>query len=76
MSSVETSPAVGFQKAWTITGCLLVCAAAILVARILYEETILTWRTGPQMLGFAMAHGALPFVLITGSLAYPAFCFG
>ena len=71
MSSVETSPAVGFQKAWTILGYLLVCAAAILVTRILYEETILTWRTGPQMLGFAMAHGALPFVLITGVIGLP-----
>jgi hypothetical protein len=68
---VETSRAVGFPNAWTITGYLLFCAATILVARILYEETILTWLSGPQAVGFAMAHGALAPVFIAGSIALP-----
>jgi hypothetical protein len=66
---VKTNGIVGFPKAWTVTGYLLFCGAAILVARILYEETILTWVSGPQMVGFAMAHGALPFVFITGIIS-------
>ena len=61
----------GFPKVWIITGYLLLCAAAILVARILYEETVLTWRNGPQMVGFAMAHGALAPIFILGSIALP-----
>ncbi len=27
---------------------------------------VLTWLSGPQMVGFAMMHGALPFLLISG----------
>lgn len=33
--------------------------------RLIYEQTILTWRNGPQMLGFAMAH-LHPELLIVG----------
>jgi len=72
ISDVELNRAVGFPKPWTITGYLLFCAAAILVGRIVYEETILTWLSGPQMVRFAMAHGALPFVFITGIWRDPA----
>jgi Ankyrin repeats (3 copies) len=68
---VKLSGPVGFPKAWTITGYSLFFAAAILVARILYEETILTWVSGPQMVGFAMAHGALAPIFIVGSIALP-----
>lgn len=56
----------GFSKAWTVIGYLLLGGAAVLVGRIVYEESILTWISGPQMVGFAMMHGALPFVLIAG----------
>lgn len=63
---MRTNVTVGFPKAWTVTGYLLFGGAAILVGRIVYEETILTWVDGPQMVGFAMAHGALPFILIAG----------
>jgi hypothetical protein len=68
---VGLSGAVGFPRAWTITGYLLFCAIAILIGRIVYEETILTWLSGPQMVGFAMAHGALAPILIAGSIALP-----
>jgi len=66
---VKLSGAGGFAKAWTITGYLLFCAAAILVGRSVYEETILTWVSGPQMVGFAMAHGALAPLLIVESVS-------
>lgn len=62
---------VGLPKAWTTTGYLLLCGAAIFVVRIVYEETILTWFNGPQMVGFAMMHGALPFILIAGFIGLP-----
>jgi hypothetical protein len=56
----------GFPKAWTVTGYLLLGAAGVFVGRIVYEETILTWLRGPQMVGFAMMHGALPLLLLAG----------
>ena len=68
---VRTNGIVGLPKAWTITGYLLLCGAAIFVGRIVYEETILTWLSGPQMVGFAMMHGALPFILIPGFIGLP-----
>jgi NO-binding membrane sensor protein with MHYT domain len=30
----------------------------MLAARMVWEETSLTWQQGPQMLGFSLAHGA------------------
>ena len=70
-SIVRTNGAVGLPKAWTITGYLLVCGAAVFVGRIVYEETILTWRNGPQMVGFTIMHGALPFILFSGLIGLP-----
>jgi hypothetical protein len=68
---VRTDGITGFPKAWVIAGYLLVGGAAIFVGRIVYEETILTWLKGPQMVGFAMMHGALPLIGITGFIALP-----
>ena len=45
--------------------------AALFVGRIVYEETFLTWINGPQMVGFAMMHGAVPFFLLAGLIALP-----
>jgi hypothetical protein len=39
-------------------GVPTICGSAILVARLVWEETALTWRSGPQMLGFSLAHGS------------------
>jgi hypothetical protein len=63
-----TNERTGFPKLWTMVGYASVVGAALLTARILYEETFLTWRKGPQMVGFAMAHGAVPFIAATGLL--------
>lgn len=30
---------------------------ALLAARLVYEQTYLTWKYGPQMVGFSLAHG-------------------
>ena len=62
---------ITFSKVWTIVGYLLACGAALFVGRIVYEETVLTWTNGPQMVGFAMMHGAVPFLLIAGIVALP-----
>jgi hypothetical protein len=64
--NVQTDAIVGFPKPWTVTGYLLLSGSAIFVGRIVYEETILTRSQGPQMIGFAMAHGAVPFISIAG----------
>jgi len=43
--------------------------AMAFVARIVWEETILTWRQGPQMVGFTLTHAELPlFFFFLGSL--------
>jgi hypothetical protein len=65
----------GFLKSWTIAGYLLFGAAAAFVGRIVYEETILTWLSGPQMVGFAMMHGSLPFILVAGFIGVPGVLF-
>ena len=68
---VEENGRVRLAKAWTIAGYVLVCGMAIFVGRMVYEETILTWRRGPQMVGFAVMHGGLPVVLMAGFIALP-----
>lgn len=42
---------------------------ATLVARLLYEQTWLTYRYGEQMIGFAMIH-SFPVLLILGLLGW------
>ena len=63
---MRTNVTVGFPKEWTAAGYVLLAGAAVFVGRIVYEETILTWLSGPQMVGFAMMNGALPFIFIAG----------
>lgn len=41
------------------------------MGRIVYEETILTWLSGPQMVGFVLENGARPFVLGAGLIGLP-----
>ena len=51
-------------------GVFAILFAGILAGRMIWEETSLTFREGPQMLGFSLAHGAgailflAPFVLV------------
>lgn len=39
-----------------------------LAIRLVYEQTILTWRHGPQMVGFALAHSGLILPLLLSVL--------
>ncbi|MCX6543479.1 MAG: ankyrin repeat domain-containing protein [Acidobacteria bacterium] len=41
-----------------IVGGLSVLATALLAGRLVWEQTILTWRNGPQMVGFSLVHGS------------------
>ena len=68
---VRINASVGFPRPWTIAGYLLLSGVALFVGRIVYEETFLTWINGPQMVGFAMMHGAVPIVLIAGLIGLP-----
>jgi hypothetical protein len=61
----------GFPSAWTTTGYVACAVSALFVGRIVYEETILTWTNGPQMVGFGLAHGAAPLILIAGLIGLP-----
>jgi hypothetical protein len=53
-SKRETKPA---SNVLAFIGIPLVLATIALAARMVWEETFLTLRDGPQMLGFALAHG-------------------
>jgi hypothetical protein len=56
---------IGFPKLWMVTGYVLAALVAIFTCRVVYEETILTWKNGPQMVGFAMVH-TMPSLLLAG----------
>lgn len=68
---VQGHSTAGFPKLWTIIGYVLLWGTALFVGRIVYEETVLTWVHGPQMVGFAMMHGAVPFVPVAGLIGIP-----
>ncbi len=55
----------GFPKPWMVSGYVFVVFSAIFVGRIVYEETLLTWTFGPQMIGFAMVH-TMPLMILAG----------
>ncbi len=61
----------GIPSAWTTSGFVFCAVSALFVGRIVYEETILTWTNGPQMVGFALAHGAAPLIAIAGLIGLP-----
>jgi hypothetical protein len=62
---------MGFPALGRHQGFVVCAVCAPFVGRIVYEETILTWNNGPQMVGFALAHGAAPLILIAGFLGLP-----
>ncbi len=47
-----------------IWGILAWPGALYFVGRIVWEETLLTWRQGPQMVGFSLAHSGLILPLL------------
>jgi hypothetical protein len=47
-----------------VLGWLLIVATTCLAGRLIWEMTFLTWRRGPQMIGFSLMHGyAAPLIL-------------
>jgi hypothetical protein len=55
-----------FRSSWRfhLFGLFAALTSGALAIRIVWEETALTWREGPQMVGFSLAHGyAAPFLI-------------
>ena len=40
-----------------LVGVLPLLGTALLTGRLIWEQTVWTWRRGPQMVGFSLAHG-------------------
>lgn len=53
----------GWQRVLIFIGIPLVLFAIVLTVRIVWEETLLTMREGPQMIGFSLAHSGYGLVL-------------
>ncbi len=64
-------PSSRFPRWLVMLWWLVVPSAAPLFLRLLYEETVLTWRRGPQMVGYTMAH-QFAWVLVLGLFGYLA----
>jgi Ankyrin repeats (3 copies) len=66
----ETRNAIRCWRWVRALGAIAVIATALLAARLVWEQTWLTWSHGPQMVGFSLAHGdyapllASPFFLL------------
>ena len=54
----------GFPLWLAVPWCLAAPGTAYLIARSLYEETILTWQQGPQMVLFSFTHADAGFALL------------
>ena len=54
------------------SGMVIFAGAAMLSARLIWEQTVWTWERGPQMVGFSLAHGPgailfiFPLLLLLG----------
>ena len=63
MSNLESAP-LRFPWWWRGTGLVLVLLTSVLAARLVWEQAWLTWQSGPQMVGFALAHGGGIFLIL------------
>jgi len=55
----------GLSPGWLrVSGWVILAAQGLFIGRIVYESTVLTCWNGPQMVGFAMIHGAGPLFLL------------
>lgn len=54
-----------------VWGCVGTCGSALLAAREVWEETVWSWRYGPQMLGFSLAHGGGAILFLFPLLLLP-----
>ena len=51
-------------------GVTFFVGATVLFARLIWEETVLTWERGPQMVGFSLAHGGGAILLLFPALLF------
>lgn len=59
---------------FSIVGVIAAPGAVWLAARLVYEQTLLTWRRGPQMVGFSLAHSGLVFPLLLSAALLSLWC--
>jgi hypothetical protein len=53
------------RRAFDALGVAAALCGGALAARLIWEQTWLTWQSGPQMVGFSLAHGyAAPLLLV------------
>ena len=58
----------------TAIGVVAAPGAVYLAARLVYEQTFLTWRNGPQMVGFALAHSGNLILLFLSAVVLTLWC--
>jgi len=58
-----------FPKWFRLLGWIIYPAHLIFVGRLLYEKTYLTWRYGPQNIGFTIVH-TYPDDFLAGVIAF------
>lgn len=51
-------------RAFVITGLPIVAAALFLAARLVWEQTVWTWNSGLQMVGFSLMHSGIGLILM------------
>ena len=56
VGSKSTAPRPGPPGWLQATGWYALPGMIVLVSRVVYEQTALTWRDGVQMVGFSLAH--------------------
>ncbi|PKN10259.1 MAG: hypothetical protein CVU72_01790 [Deltaproteobacteria bacterium HGW-Deltaproteobacteria-7] len=65
----------GLPRWLRICGTIVVILCAVLCVRIVWEQTILTWRNGPQMIGFSLVHSSpLALLVLTPPMVYLWLC--
>lgn len=81
LSSSDARQHEGGVSVWLlIPGIVVIAGTAALAARLTWEMTLLTWRYGPQMVGFSLAHGYgavllfFPFVLLIWIVTFLIIC--
>jgi len=54
------------EMAWWahVVGALVLCGNLALAARLVWEQTALTWSRGPQMVGFSLLHGSWGILVV------------
>lgn len=55
------------RRLWAV-GFLALVPNTVLAARLVWEQTALTWQEGPQMVGFALAHGLWSPLMLSPAL--------